>query len=287
MAIGTAAGGDPHGGARRRLPLLWAVLLTSLATARPGHADEGQELRSDLEVSGRLTRQERPWGFLVDPSTPSAGVASLGYAFGLGSGISADRPIPVNLAATNGSHTVSVGYGVTDRVAPFASATFAESPTVPGTMSSTVTAGAMVQLTRPSAPLRISLSAGGVHESASDANGFSALAAASLDQGPLRLAANVRADKLFTTRRDAVDVFTALGASWRVFDVLRVGAEYVAQDLEELFGDDAEGGARQAVGPSVAVDLDGGRYQLALASGLGLGAKSPRALVRAALAVNF
>jgi hypothetical protein len=283
----TTTGGAPRGRPRRRPALPWLALLALLATEGLARADEPEELRAEAAASGRFTRQERPWGFLVDPSTPSAGVASLGYAFGLGSGISADRPIPVNLAATNGSHTVSLGYGVTDRVAPFASATFAENPASPGTMSSTVTAGAMVQLTRPGAPLRISLSAAGVHESASDSNGFSALAAASLDQGPLRLAANVRADKMFASQRDAVDVFTLLGASWRVFDVMRVGAEYVAQDLEDLFGEEAEGGARQAVGPSVALDLDGGRYQLALASGFGIGSKSPRALVRAALAVNF
>jgi hypothetical protein len=37
----------------------------------------------------------------------------------------------------------------------------------------------------------------------------------------------------------------------------------------------------------VALDLDGGRYQVTLASGFGLTAKSPTAEVRAGLALNF
>jgi hypothetical protein len=272
--------------ARRRR---WAILhvLVLAATAGQARAEEAEELREEAHLSARMTLQERPFAFLTDPSTPSAGVASMSYAFGLGSGIAADRPIPVNLAASNGSHSISLAYGATYRLAPFVGATFAENPGAPSTVAATVTGGLEYQLLRPGAPLRVSLSAAGVHEGASDASGFSALAAASLEQGAVRLAANVRADKLFAANRDAVDVITMLGASYRVVSVLRMGAEYVGQDLEEAFGDDAEGGARHALGPSVALDLDGGRYQLAVAPLFGLGARSPGALVRAALALNF
>ncbi len=258
-----------------------------LALASLAQASEDQELREEAHISGRMTLQERPFAFLTDPSTPSAGVASMSYAFGLGSGISADRPLPVNLAASNGSHNISLAYGVTHRLAPFASATFAENPTAPTTVAATVTAGMTYQFIRPGAPLRFSISGAGVREGASNANGLSALAAASLEQGALHLAANVRADKMFATNRDAIDVVTMLGASYRVASVLRLGAEYVGQDLEEMFGDEVEGGARHAVGPSVALDLGGGRYQLAVASLFGITAKSPGALVRAAVAYNF
>jgi hypothetical protein len=250
-------------------------------------AEEEARVQEELATPGRVTRQERPFAFLTDATTPSAGVVSMGYAFGLGSGISAERPLPVNLATAKGSSTVSLGYGLTDRLAPYASATFAESATT-GTMGTTAMAGATYQLTHPYAPLHASLSGAYLHEGASGASGLSALAAVSLDRGPLVLAANVRADKLFAAHRDSVDVFALLGASYRVLGPLRLGAEYVGQDLEEMTGEeDAEGGARHAAGPDVALDLDGGRYQLAVASGFGLTAKSPRTVVRAAFAFNF
>ena len=266
------------------------ALVLSVATADLAQGGEEQELREEAKVSGRITLQGRPFSFLTDPSTPSAGVATMAYAFGIGSGVSADRPIPVNLATSNGSHSISLGYGMTDRLAPFASATLAENTTgaagVAG-VAATVSAGLSYQFTRPGAPLSFTVSGAGVHEGVSSASGLSTVAAASLDQGALRVAANVRADKIFAANRDSVDVITMVGASYRVATVLRVGAEYVGQDLEEMFGDNAEGGARHAAGPSVALDLDGGRYQLALASAFGLTARSPRALIRAALAVNF
>ena len=261
------------------------IFLLGLALAGTARGSEEQELREAQYIAGRVTLQERPFGFLTDPSTPSAGVAIMGYAFGLGSGIAADRPLPVNLAAANGSHSFSLAYGVTHRFAPFAMASFAQNAS--GTAATaTVMTGATYQLTRPGAPLALSVVAAGVHEAAG-AYGISALASASLDEGPLRLAANLRADKAFAAGRDAIDAITMLGVSYRALPMLRVGAEYVAQDLEELFGDDAEGGARQALGPSAALDLAGGRYQLTAAAAFGLDARSPRALLRAALAVAF
>jgi hypothetical protein len=73
---------------------------------------------------------------------------------------------------------------------------------------------------------------------------------------------------------------------------LRLGAEAVGQDLEEAFEAEAEaeGGALYSAGPTAAVEVDGGRYhryQVALGSGFGLNARSPRAVVRVSVAVNF
>jgi hypothetical protein len=83
----------------------------------------------------------------------------------------------------------------------------------------------------------------------------------------------------------------AAGASWRLGSVFRIGAEYVGQDLEEAFmrkdQEEAEGGSRHMVGPSVSLDLDGGRYQLSVAGGFGLTRETPRALGRAQLALSF
>ena len=155
-------------------------------------------------------------------------------------------------------------------------------------MVANIAAGVTYQFTRPVAPLRFSVIAAGIHETQSGASGFSATAAGSYEAGPMKLGANVRADKLFASGRDKVDLFTLVGASFRVMRAVRIGAEYVAQDLEDLFeNDEEEGGARYAIGPTLALDLDGGRYQITLASGFGLTAKSPRANARAALVMNI
>jgi hypothetical protein len=268
-----------------RAALVVLAVLVSGGGARAGE-DEGG-LHEVARISGRVTTQERPFSFLTDPSTPSAQVLTLGYTFGLASGIDADRPLPVNMAAVDGSHTFAIGYGVTDRLAPFLSGTIAQRAEAAEGTSANISAGLTCQLTRPGAPLRFSITGAGIHETGSGASGFSAIAAGSYDVGALKLGANVRADKVFASDRDKVDLFALAGVSYRLADWVRVGAEYVAQDLEDAFEDDAEGGARHAVGPTVALDLEGGRYQVTLGSGFGLTANSPRALFRAALAMNF
>lgn len=235
--------------------------------------------------AARVTRQELPFAFVADPSTPGAGGTSLEYRFGFGSGISADRPLPVSIAASGLSYGVSIAYGLGDRLAPFVSVTSSQDAT--GATSASVTAGATVFLTRPSAPFRLAVAAAGIHEGASGASGGAVRIAASLDQGPLRAAADMRGEKVFATDRDRVDVITTAGVSLRVLRDLRIGAEYVGQDLEEAFTAGAEGGARHVLGPSASVDLDGGRYQLAISAAFRLTAQSPQLLARAVLAFNF
>ncbi len=223
-------------GARRCAALTAVAALLFGGGARA--SEEEASLHEEALISGRVTRQERPFGFVTDPSTPDAGVLTLGYGFGLGSGISADRPLPVNMATVNGSHTFAVGYGLTSRLAPFASAIFAESAPGSGSVAANIAAGVTYQFTRPVAPLRLSLIAAGIHEGSSGASGFSATAAGSYEVGALKVGANVRGDKVFASGRDKVDLFALLGVSYRVARAIRVGAEYVAQDLE------ADGGVR-------------------------------------------
>jgi hypothetical protein len=233
----------------------------------------------------RITQQERPFAFAQDPSTPSAGVLSVGYALGVGSGIAADRPMPVSMASASGSSTVSAAFGITDRLAPFVTGTFTDGGS--SNPAQSYSAGLTWQITNPAAYLRASLSAAGMHEGASGANGATAVLAVSLDQGPLRVAANGRVDKVFATGRDQADYILMLGAAWRLGRSWHLGAEYVGQDLEEAIHPEAEGGARHGLGPTLALDLQDGRYQLALGSAFGLTARSPRALARAVLAFNF
>jgi hypothetical protein len=232
----------------------------------------------------RVTAQEHPFAFVTDPSTPGDRDLAISYLFGLGSGISEDRPIPVDMAAAGGSHTFSLSYGLTDGLAPFASGTFAQDEA--GKQTSNVSAGLAWQLSRPGAPLKLMVSAAGTHEGQTSANGITTLVATSADLGQLRLAGNLRLDKTFAAGRDAADWFVLLGTSYHL-GALRVGAEYVGQDLEAMGGDDAEGGARHSLGPTLALDLDHGRYQLLVGSGFGLNSRTPTAIVRAGLTFTY
>ncbi len=261
-----------------------ALALAAAAPALAGDA-EPDEVRVEALPVGRVTRQELPFAFVIDPSTPGAGGTSFEYRFGFGSGISADRPLPVSIAASGASYGVSIAHGIGDRLAPFVSATSSQDAT--GATSASVTVGATVLLTRPSAPFRLAVAAAGIHEGASGASGGAVRVAASLDQGPLRAATDVSGEKVFASGRDRVDLITTAGVSLRVLREVRIGVEYVGQDLEEAFAAGAEGGARHVLGPSASVDLEGGRYQLAVGAAFGLTAQSPQLLARAALAFNF
>jgi hypothetical protein len=67
------------------------------------------------------------------------------------------------------------------------------------------------------------------------------------DFGRLRVTLAERVDHTFIAGRDTVDLYTAAGASWRLARALRVGVDYVAQDLEDLVDDDHDAGLRQTL----------------------------------------
>jgi hypothetical protein len=67
----------------------------------------------------------------------------------------------------------------------------------------------------------------------------------------------------------------------------RVGVEYVGQDLEELIGAVAEGGARHFVGPTASVQLFSDRFTAVAGPSIGLSDRSPQALERVAVAYAF
>lgn len=225
-----------------------------------------------------VTAEERPFVFLSDPTTPSAGVFSMGYGFGLATGVSADRPLPANLASGGASHAFSMSFGATERIAPFASVTANKDTLATGV------AGVRVQFTDPASPFRFTLATAGLREGNSGAFGGWVRGAASFDRGPLRLAANVHAEKVFGARRDGLDVLAMAGVSMKVMPSLRLGGEYVGQDLEEV-GGGAEGGARHFAGPNAAIDL--GHAQITLGPAFGLNPASPRVVGRVGVLVSF
>jgi hypothetical protein len=267
----------------RSLRLLGVLLSACLAEG--ARAEDPDEVAFEREALGpRVTRQERPFAFVVDPTGPSAGVATMEYRAGFASGLDADRPIPAELAASGGSYAFTAAHGLTTRIAPYATASLFD-----GGSKVNLALGAHVALTPPAGRLRVAVRAAGLRE-AEGKYGAQLTAISSFDVGPLRLAGNVQAEKVFARGRDPIDLMVTAGSSVALGEHLRVGAEYVGQDLEGMFGkdeDEAEGGARTMVGPTLALDLDGGRYQLVAAGGFGLSRQTPRALVRLELATSF
>lgn len=85
--------------------------------------------------------------------------------------------------------------------------------------------------------------------------------------------ANMRLEHVFArekedARRDQADVFTTFGLSREVGEALHVGVESVAEDLEGIFeSDEAEGGAKLMVGPSLGFGPPGAPWHLLLAGG--------------------
>jgi hypothetical protein len=267
-----------------------ASLIAALGAARVATGSEGTfpgagaEVRTgaEFEIGPRL--EQRPFAFVVDPSTPGGGILVLAYTLGVGSGISADRPIPVALEGAGLSSRLSIGYGVTAWLEPLLEVTAVSSD---GSTVASTTLGMKFQLTSPDSPWRAAVLTGALHEGASGAYGIWFRAAGSWGTGPLLVEVNGYAERVFAPGRDSLDYAVMGGASWRFLDWLRAGAEYVGQDLEEMGASGAEGGARQAVGPSVGFDADRGRYQIVAATLFGVGAQSPAALVRVGLLGSF
>jgi hypothetical protein len=83
-----------------------------------------------------------------------------------------------------------------------------------------------------------------------------------------RLDGNALFEKPFSTGRDAVDLITSFGVSRRVLPAFHAGVELIGEDLEGFWEEDeAEGGARVLVGPSLRIAPPAARWQIGIAGG--------------------
>jgi hypothetical protein len=82
------------------------------------------------------------------------------------------------------------------------------------------------------------------------------------------LVANLRLERAFSAQRDALDVVTTVGWLHGWGDTLKVGLEGVGEDLEGLWEtEEAEGGAKLFVGPSLHIAPPGRSWSLSLCGG--------------------
>ena len=245
--------------------LLASVACTFLASA--ARADD-QTANGAAETSTETAKKgaEIPFAYVTDPTTAAAKQVSVGYGVGMASAGAADRPLPPD--PTSGVvHSTTVSYGVTGRFSPFATAMLKQGGVNPGESVATGMIGFRFQLTDPSSPFRFTV-IGAAFREFDGAPGGSFRAASSYDLGPLRIAGNLHVEHAFRAGRDGLDVLALAGASYKVASFLRLGAEYIGQDLEEALDKNAaEGGAKHWAGPSAALDLGGGAGRVQLTGG--------------------
>jgi len=83
-----------------------------------------------------------------------------------------------------------------------------------------------------------------------------------------RLDGNALFEKPFDIGRDSVDLITSFGIARRLLPALYTGFELIGEDLEGFWEvEEAEGGARVLIGPSIRIAPTGKRWQVSAAGG--------------------
>jgi hypothetical protein len=109
---------------------------------------------------------------------------------------------------------------------------------------------------------------GGVRHETAGANVLLGRIAAGRSFSGWRMDGSALFEKPFSTGRDAVDLITTFGLSRRVTSAVHAGIELFGEDLEGFWArDEAEGGARLMIGPSIRITPPARRWQVSLAGG--------------------
>jgi hypothetical protein len=83
-----------------------------------------------------------------------------------------------------------------------------------------------------------------------------------------RVDGNALFEKPLSIERDAVDLITTIGVARRVTSIMHVGIEMIGEDLEGFWDpNEAEGGARLLVGPSLRFAPPSAKWQIGAAGG--------------------
>lgn len=294
----------------RLTPLLVALALEAPARAEPARIDPTlEEPAREGSLAGAPTRDEasrgealrerepdlwahvrRPWLLAADPTAPPQGHAVTSLAVGYAPlDRDAARPFAADIAHVGAVFTVGAEVGLLRFLSLRADGSFAGQGDV-------VSAGAMISANvyplDPAGPVQVAVSAGYLRELGGDNGVFGRLAVAG-DIGRARLILTALGEHVFAPTgpaappRDSVDVVITAGVTYAVTSALRLGVEYVAQDLEGIWDDEeAEGGVRHFVGPVASFAL-ARQVQLTAGPAFGLSPGAPSVLGRLAASYAF
>lgn len=257
----------------------------------PSHAptaDQGTHASSGTEdAASALPPVERPFLYLVDPTLPHPMRLVASYSAAYSPDDAGTRPLAATANRSGLVNELRVEAGLHERVSLFADGLLAPPHAGETRAREAFGGGARFLLTDPtSRSFRLALSAA-YQRDFQAASIASARVEASYDIDRLRLAGMAHTERAFAVGRDGVDMYAALGASYRVLDDLRVGAEYVGQDLEGAWDPtEREGGVRHFVGTTLAF-APGDRLLVSAGPALGLNRASPEVLGKAALSYLF
>jgi hypothetical protein len=147
-----------------------------------------------------------------------------------------------------------------------------------------------VEILRPRAHFPVAIYAGAGYQADAIINhAVTGVVVATAYLGRLQLTTNVRLAHYVAPGRDPVDVSVTAGALVKATSWLRVGAEYVGEELEGVGGpdgDDAIGG-RHYVGPTAVLFLAHSRLRINATGGAVMVPGQTGALVRGSLAYLF
>jgi hypothetical protein len=91
---------------------------------------------------------------------------------------------------------------------------------------------------------------------------------ASFDAAAWRLGGNLKFEKAFDKARDGIDLVTSVGVQHRISGPFFAGLEAVGEDLEGFWeADEAEGGAKLLVGPSINMTPNNSRFSFSVCGG--------------------
>ena len=272
---------------RRVLPVLAVLLLSHAVLAEEEIGDNDIRKRADF-APGQEQSGNGGWMFSESSRLSGPLQATMLSRFTYNGSGNPARPFASNLGSPGGMGEIGGEFGLTDWMAVQAVGVVGKDYVTNGG-STGATAGLRFGLfPRAWKNVQMVLNGGWVHE-LSGGNGAYGRLQLGLEFGRFRSQVSGHFEHIFQTGRDSVDVMLTAGMSMRVLNWLRLGVEYVGQDLEGEFDpDEAEGGPRHLLGPTLALTFLGERLSIVGGPAFQIGGLNPGSVMaRAAISYAF
>jgi hypothetical protein len=265
--------------------------LSSLALATAASAQSSDGAQPDLEVSlgtppARGQAGNGGWLFSDSTRVPSPGSAAVITRLTYSASDSPTRPFASNVGSPGTMAELGGELGLLPGLSLQAVGVQGTSFKTGATASGAI-AGMRYSLLPAGWNTQVVVSGGWLHELNARSNGAWGRVQLGWERGALRTSVAVHGEHVFNTGRDGVDLMVTAGASLRMLEWLRAGVEYVGQDLEETFGDEAEGGARHMVGPTAALTLLQDKLSVVAGPAVAFAPEGRKLLGRMALSYAF